>query len=85
MNTAPLVVAVVAEKGGVGKTTLSLTLAVAAVLAGRKVAVLDTDPQSTASNGPTVGTPKCRGSSLLMLQGSVRRLNKRGVKVWISS
>jgi len=49
MNTAPLVVAVIAETGGVGKTTLSLTLAVAAVLAGRKVAVLDTDPQSTAS------------------------------------
>jgi len=49
MNTAPIVVAVVAEKGGVGKTTLSLTLAVAAVQAGRKVAVLDTDPQSTAS------------------------------------
>ena len=45
----PVVVAVIAEKGGVGKTTLSLTLAVAAVLAGRKVAVLDTDPQSTAS------------------------------------
>ena len=43
------IVAVVAEKGGVGKTTLSLTLAVAGVLAGRKVAVLDTDPQSTAS------------------------------------
>jgi chromosome partitioning protein len=49
MNTAPMIVAVVAEKGGVGKTTLSLTLAVAAVQAGRKVAVLDTDPQSTAS------------------------------------
>ena len=49
MNTTPMIVAVVAEKGGVGKTTLSLTLAVAAVQAGRKVAVLDTDPQSTAS------------------------------------
>ncbi len=43
------IVAVIAEKGGVGKTTLCLTLAVAAVRAGRKVAVLDTDPQSTAS------------------------------------
>lgn len=41
--------AVVAEKGGVGKTTLSLSLAVAAVRAGRRVAIIDTDPQATAS------------------------------------
>lgn len=43
-------VAIVAEKGGVGKTTLALTLAVAAVRAGRKVAIFDVDTQATAAN-----------------------------------
>ena len=42
-------IAVIAEKGGAGKTTLTLALAVAATRAGRKTAVIDTDPQVTAS------------------------------------
>ena len=43
------IVAVIAEKGGVGKTTVALALAVGAVQAGKRVAVIDTDPQATAS------------------------------------
>ena len=42
-------VAVIAEKGGVGKTTIALALAVGAARSGKRSAVIDTDPQATAS------------------------------------
>ncbi len=41
-------VAIVAQKGGSGKTTVAVHLAVAAALAGERVAILDTDPQRSA-------------------------------------
>ena len=44
------VIAIVAQKGGTGKTTLAVSLAVAADLAGRTVAIVDLDPQASASN-----------------------------------
>lgn len=42
-------IAVIAEKGGVGKTTVAIALAVAAASDGKRSAVIDTDQQATAS------------------------------------
>ena len=44
------VIAIIAQKGGTGKTTLAVSLAVAAERAGRTVAIVDLDPQASASN-----------------------------------
>ena len=43
------IAAVISQKGGPGKSTVSMNLAVAAHLAGKSVAVLDTDPQCSIS------------------------------------
>jgi chromosome partitioning protein len=43
------VIAVLSQKGGVGKTTLVTCLAVAAEADGKSTAILDLDPQATAS------------------------------------
>lgn len=44
----PLVIAVYNSKGGVGKSTLTVHLAVAAEQAGETVAIVDTDPQESS-------------------------------------
>lgn len=44
-----LTVAVISQKGGAGKTTIALNLAVAGTRAGLAVAVLDIDPQASAT------------------------------------
>jgi chromosome partitioning protein len=43
------IIALISQKGGSGKTTLSLNLAIAASLTGKQVVLIDLDPQQSAA------------------------------------
>ena len=63
MGTRPPIIAIVAAKGGTGKTVLSANLAAAFAAAGRQVLAVDCDPQGDLTGDLGV-TPTEEGGTL---------------------
>ena len=66
---APATVAVVNQKGGVGKTTTVVNLGAALALRGHRIAVVDLDPQANATTGLGLDRRSVTAGSYELLAG----------------
>ena len=79
-------IALIAQKGGTGKTTLVLSLAVAAEQDGKQAAIIDLDPQATAcrwSDRRQTKTPVVVDAQAARLGKALKAAEERGVDLVI--
>lgn len=81
-----LKISIIGQKGGTGKTTLTLGLAVAAARDGRDVAVIDLDPQANAANWKdrrAADNPVVVSAQVSRLRPTLDTVNQHGVDLVI--
>ena len=81
------VIAIAAQKGGVGKTTLSQCLAVEALKEGRRAAIIDMDPQQSVARwgarrvANDIPVPAVVAAADKPIRGVVKDLEKQGAAI----
>jgi cellulose biosynthesis protein BcsQ len=79
-------ISLIAQKGGTGKTTLALSLAVAAEAAGRTTLIVDLDPQASAckwGDRRTAETPAVIDAQSARLPNALEKAAQAGVDLAI--
>ena len=71
MTFSSRIMAIANQKGGVGKTTTSVNLATALAACGRRVLLVDFDPQGNASTGLGIDPSKRMANSYRLVTGEV--------------